>query len=442
LLVDGRRVERKQVDLPPQGEASVGFTHRFDKRGDHAIDVLVAGDRLEVDNHRWMVVPIRQSVRVLCINGRPSGERLRGAADYLAFALSPEDRRGQQGPVQVDVAAESALLERDLARYDCVFLCDVAQFTANESRVLAAYLAAGGNLVFFLGDQVLPERYNRELIGRKKDQRLLPAELDTVAEAAQYRLDPLDYRHPIVEPFRGRRQAGLLSIWVNRYFKLKLPEDSSARVVLATAGGDPLIVEEPIGRGRVVLVATSADLSWTPMPLWPSYVPLVQEILAWCLGSQLQQRNVEVKQPLEGSIPVTDGSGILTITQPDEASREIRLQSNGDYRTFSFAETMLGGIYEARAGSLKTPPQDPVARFAVNLDTAESDLAKLDEDELLEDVWPGTAVVYQTTFEDLDEPVAGPIVRKGHLHVDLLYVALALLLLETFLAWRFGYHTT
>ena len=28
----------------------------------------------------------------------------------------------------------------------------------------------------------------------------------------------------------------------------------------------PLVVEEPIHRGRVVLVATSADTSWTPLP--------------------------------------------------------------------------------------------------------------------------------------------------------------------------------
>ena len=57
-------------------------------------------------------------------------------------------------------------MDRNLAGYDCVFLCNVAQFTASEARVLDAYLQSGGNLVFFLGDQVLAEQYNRELGGR------------------------------------------------------------------------------------------------------------------------------------------------------------------------------------------------------------------------------------------------------------------------------------
>jgi hypothetical protein len=49
-----------------------------------------------------------------------------------------------------------ALLERNLALYDCVFLCDVAQFTEGEAQVLRAYLRSGGNLVFFDGDDLIP----------------------------------------------------------------------------------------------------------------------------------------------------------------------------------------------------------------------------------------------------------------------------------------------
>ncbi len=47
-----------------------------------------------------------------------------------------------------------------------------------------------------------------------------------------------------------------------------------------------------------LLVATSADVSWTPMPIWPSFVPIVQELLTWCVAGQLQQRNLEVGQTL------------------------------------------------------------------------------------------------------------------------------------------------
>ncbi len=108
---------------------------------------------------------MRQTIRALCIDGRPSGNAFRGAADYLAVALTPEGQPASRPLVQAEVAPESAIMDRNLGRYQCVLACNVAQFTASEARVLDAYLRSGGNLVFFLGDQVLPDRYNRELGG-------------------------------------------------------------------------------------------------------------------------------------------------------------------------------------------------------------------------------------------------------------------------------------
>ncbi len=276
--VDGGAAGEQSLDIPAGGEVSAAFQRRFQTPGDHTVEVRAEGDALETDNHRYLVVPVRKSLRVLCINGRPSGEPYQGATDYLAVALASKSGRGEQNRILVDVAAESALLERDLGGYDCVFLCDVAQFTASEARMLDAYLARGGNLVFFLGPQVSADRYNRELGGGAGRLPLLPARLGPVVEKQGFSLDPLGYRHTIVRSFEGNEKAGLLTTPVSKHYHLELFKNSAARVVVAAADGDPLIVAEPIRKGRVVLVATSADLSWTYMPLWPSYVPLVQEI--------------------------------------------------------------------------------------------------------------------------------------------------------------------
>jgi len=406
LLVDGRRIEQKQIDVPADGECSVDFSYRFEAPGDHAIEVRAPGDALEVDNRRFLVVPVRESLRVLCIDGRPSGTPFRGAADYLAVALAPQGADADRALVRAEVATESALLERSLSGYDCVFLCNVAQFTAGEARVLDTYLKGGGSLVFFLGDQVLADRYNRELgggagQGGAAGPNLLPARLGNVVDRSQFRLDPLDYRHPILQAFRGRGQAGLLTTPVLKHFKLDLPKDSPAKIVLATANGDPLIVEQPVHRGRVVLVATSADASWTAMPLWPSFVPLVQEIVAWCAGGQLQQRNIMVGEPLDAAI------------------------------------TAQSGIYTAPSG----PPLGRNQVYAVNVDTAESDLSQVDLDELRNDVWPGVPFAHHTSWQDTGGPAVGGPARGGaYLPVDILYLVLGLLFLETLLGWRFGYH--
>lgn len=437
LLVDGRRVAEQHVDLPPGGEAAAAFSYRFDAPGDHSLEIRTEGDALDIDNHRWIAVRVKPHLNVLCVNGRPSGERFGGATDFLFYALSPQAGETNRTLVHPEVVPESALLELDLSRYDCIFLANVAQFTSSEARVLETYLKRGGGLVFFLGDRVIADRYNRELGGGAGGAALLPARLEGIVKESQYRLDPLDYRHPIVQPFRGQERAGLLTSPVEAWFRLSVPEESPAKVALALSNGDPLVVEAPVHQGRVILVATSADTSWTKMPMWPSYVPLIQELLAYTIGGQAEQRNLEVGQPLGATVSTTAGDVPLVIQGPGGRSEPIRVQVEGDYGSWTYSDTSTSGMYAAEFG----PPLARTDWFAVNVNTAESDLAQLSADELRDEVWPDIPFVHQTTWEALDEQPATTVGRSAGLLKTLLYAVLGLLFFETFLAWRFGYHT-
>ena len=158
---------RSRSTFRPDGAATVGFSYRFDAPGDHAVEVRAAGRcpgrRQSPLSGRAGAAGDPRAVHRRAAVGRavPRRGRLPGRGAGAAGPTRPSMRL-----VQAEVAAESALLERNLGGYDCVFLCNVAQFTASEARVLDAYLQSGGSLVFFLGDQVLADRYNRELGGR------------------------------------------------------------------------------------------------------------------------------------------------------------------------------------------------------------------------------------------------------------------------------------
>ena len=437
FLVDGRRVDQQHVDLSPGTQSSVAFMHRFKSPGDHAVEVRLANDRLEVDDHRRLAVPVKQSTEVLLVDGSPSGGRFGGATDFLAFALAPGSDDLRPAVVRPHVVPESALLELDLSPYDAVFLANVAQFTASEARVLDAYLESGGSLVFFLGDRVMADRYNRQLASQQPGGiDLLPARLGAVVDETEFGLDPLEYRHPIVEAFKDRERTGLLTTPIYKHFQLIVPEQSPSKVVLATAGDDPLIVERPVHRGRVVLVATSADTAWTPMPMWPSYVPIVQELLAFSVSGRVSRRNLEVGQPLGESFstPLADAS--LYVQVPGGASEKVRLRTEGDATTWSFLDTLVSGLYTARFD----PPVLEAKTFAVNVDPAESDLSRITPEELREDVWPDVPFVVQTGWEGTDAGPTSPISRSSFLPKALLYAVLLLLLAETYFARRFGYH--
>ncbi|MBN2578483.1 MAG: VWA domain-containing protein [Pirellulales bacterium] len=467
LLVDGRKVEQKLIDVPPGPETAVDFTYRFIAPGDHAVEIHAPGDALEVDNRRWRIVPVRAALRVLCIDGRPSGGGIQGTADYVSLALAPQPS-GVPAPVKVEAAPESALLERELSHYDCVFLCNVAQFTDHEARLLDAYLQAGGNLVILPGDQLKPDRYNRVLgapqagkasvEGRwsmvenprrptTNDQRptnperirLLPARIDKLVPRDRYRLDPRGYRHPLLSAFRDHGEKALLTTPLFEYFKLDVPKDSSARVALAAAGGDPLIVEETIHRGRVVLLAIPIDEPGTPLPRWPSFLPLIQEILAFCVAGEAEQHNLRVGQPLVVRLPEATVGLDAELQTPDGRLIALTPETSSSAAAWRFTETWQSGIYELRFSD----PARGRRLYAVNVNPAEGNLAAVSPDRLRNDVWPGVACTIQTTWQDLDRPGATPSwAAPTGLQVELLYGVLCLLFFETLLAWRFGHHPT
>ena len=150
----------------------------------------------------------------------------------------------------------------------------------------------------------------------------------------------------------------------------------------------------------------------------------------------MQHRNVLVGRPLGGSLSSQATDIDLVMHTPDGRSEQLQLRGEGDYSGWSYSETTVSGMYTARFG----PPLSRDELFAVNVDTIESDLTKLTEEQLREDVWPGIPFLHQTTWKNPDEEPTARIGRGGTLSVGLLYAVLALLLAETFLARRFGYH--
>ena len=438
LLFDDRPLSEKTVYITAGYETSVAFTHRFETPGEHVVRVQLPDDPLPIDNTRQLSVPVRSSLRVLCISGKP------GAADHVAYALSPN--RSGDSPIQAELASESALLERDLAEYDCVFLCNVSRFGRDEAAVLSEYARHGGGLVFFLGDQVAPESYNRWLAGKFGDDdpegdgvvSLLPALLGDPVDSGRYRFDPRRYEHPIIDPFRGNR-GGLETTPIWKYFQLNVAVDSPARIALWMDSGDPAIVEHDIGRGRVFLIATAASsesvdrttnppTEWTVFSSWPSFPALVHEILATAVSGRFENRNVQVGQPLGSSVNSTAVGIPLMIHPPNEPEQRVRLELDGEVSSWTFGNTESSGIYRVEIGE----PVDATQLFSANIDARESNLARISGDDL-PPTWQRE--LETATHEASTAAISG---QGWHLYKYLLGAVVLLLLAETYLAWHLG----
>jgi hypothetical protein len=460
LWVDGRRSDKTTLDVPSHGQASGSFTYRFETPGEHGVEVRLAGDPLQVDNSRFLSVPVRPQLKVLCIDGRPASDVFASSTGYLVQALR-DDRDPNEGQIQAEVDTERALRDRNLEPFDAVFVCNVAQFNQEEAVALHKYVSRGGGLVFFLGERVQAENYNLWLGGGSAVPRVLPARLDPnvgVVSRDQLKLESeatflTPFEHEIVRLFEGRPDVKFAGSPINKWFKLRLVEDkkegvpeSRAQVALKFVNGDPAIVEERIGRGRSILVATSADQGplpdatspaheyWSYMPRLHNYLPFVRELLSAAVVGQFEKRNLTVGDALSGSTGLLGSNASVTIRTPWNSTEQAPVRSLDDHGQWQWSETEQRGVYTARVPGTETRD----IAFAVNVNTRESDLAKLSETDLSEDAWAGVKHTYLTSWQGLDDRPTVVGVQRQFVDTWLLAAVCALVLAETFLAWLFG----
>jgi hypothetical protein len=442
LLVDDKLVEQRAVDLNAGGETVELFAVPFAYAGEHQVLVRLQKDALPLDDTRWLAVPVKERIRVLCVSGGSSASGAGRATDYLELALAPAGGRPsaavpRRGQIEPTVINEGELQGFDPASYDCVFLCNVRMFTDREAQTLETYLKGGGGVVWCLGDQASAENYNQ--VFYRQGAGSLPARLgdrqgDPIQRESVFAFDPGDFSHPIVSAFQGNSDAGLESTQQYAYIRAALPPKGAARVALAFDTGDPAIVELPYGRGRSILVTTSVDERWGVWPLWPSFLPLIHEIVHFAVSRRWGDRQRLVGEPLTEIFPATAVDVDVAVGRPDGQTQVARVVPQDASNQFVYENTNESGVYEVNFAH-------PLARselFAVNVDPRESNLAKFVQEEIADELLPGVEFSYLTSWpgEELD-PADSPNAERGGLTRWMLYALLYLMLAEQMLAWDF-----
>ena len=136
-------------------------------RGPHVVTARLTGrDEIPGDDRADHVVMVRKAVRVVLVDGNPSGGFFERAAGHTALALAPVAalvKGGQAGkdflmdPVVVPAPEITGEL---LANADVVVLADVPRLPAAMAATLADRIAAGTGLLVLAGPRADPAFYN------------------------------------------------------------------------------------------------------------------------------------------------------------------------------------------------------------------------------------------------------------------------------------------
>jgi hypothetical protein len=430
LMVDGKTLDQRLLDLPRGSTTDVAFDMSFDQPGYREGTISLASDGLPVDDLFYFSVPVRKALRVLLIDGDPRTMLVASETFYLMNALNPE-RAYRPGPIQPRVVPIEEAERLRLDEFDVTVLANVRSLSANLRTRLLDFANQGGGLWWFLGDQVDPAVYNRDLFDTPT--RLLPARLGPRLDRPETHpvvLQHLAAGHPVLKPLGERGQDALAGVRVRRLFTTETASlPPTTRVLLALPDGRPLLLEGTAGQGRVLLLTSTGDVDWNELAVTTGYLPLIQTGVAYLARREAQERlatDARLPQPIIVKLSDRQKEALVTITDPQRKETRLFPQEQSGQIQTEYPDTRLPGFYHIRVG-----PE--VGLVAVNTPLEESDVASIQMDEVREK-FPG--IPFAFVEWERGHPVRPPQVEPTSLAGWFLIGLLALMLVEGVFANR------
>jgi len=235
-----------------------------------------------------------------------------------------------------------------LGEFSFVVVTDVGVLDGAQASALQTYLEAGGRALLAAGPRsaglgTLPItgevlRGNPQMGGQR-----------TVS------IGEVDVTHPALRGVDELRAATF-----ERY--LSVEPAAEDRVLMRLADGTPLLLERPLGAGRVLLFTSSLGREWNDLPVQPAFVPLMAGIANHLLGGAGFTSEADLGSTL--AVRALGFSGGQIFDPRGEAALGLGAGSDDVVLDqVGFYEVVGGGTTEL---------------VAVNFDPRESDLAPID----------------------------------------------------------------
>ncbi len=408
LWIDSETVAAAERDLAPGTPAVADFSFVPERPGDVVARVAVMGGPhgLGVDDVRWATVRARPPVDAVVVAPQ-------AAAALLRTALNPFDDAYKAGAgvrlTQPDRLPET--LASDDA--DVVILADCPALPRASVDALTSHVQGGGGVLVFLGDATDLAGL-AEVMGELTGSDIKLGDAVSVSADAALTLAEIDTTREPLAAFASPRAGDLAAM---RFTKARhVDAGPDADLLAEFDDGTPAIIQWRASAGRVVLVNTSADASWGDHIRSPAYVPLLHRLC----GHAARPARASITDAVAGeSHTMADAAEPvwqLSIQTPDGDEDEVRLAEEGVIPARSEV-----GAYAAAVG-------DDVARFAVNVDPAESDLRRLDHASVRQALAPATVAIVPASAS-VDE-LAGDLGRRADISWLLILGAIALMLFD------------
>jgi len=357
----------KEVDLPARQTTSVGFELPVPTNPEATLTLSTnPEDPYLTDNQYviWASQPPPINVLVMLPPGADplDAEELFFFEEAMAAASSHEWLTFSVLPAGVHT-----LNPTTLERTGAVFLPAGQTSSADLPwDVLAEFVENGGLLIASLGNDA-PRSLQRlrdanlsvgrylGLAGRSRDAR------------QRFHVGDIPSASPLSRVFSGDAARDLYLLTI--YQHARLDPAPEATTLLESETGDPLIISAPSGRGNVVVSTFPWHSRASDLPLRPSFLPLVREILGTAVSDNSAILRLATHQSLPASL-----SGTLTtdMTKPAAFYHQGRPVEVNVSRTESIPDSipsdrLVARLRSSNSSDASTIPSGQLAGGAISL---------------------------------------------------------------------------
>jgi hypothetical protein len=324
--------QSKTITIAPAASAEIDFSVPINLPGLYQGSVEVAADDgFPADNRRYLAFEARSADRLLLVDGEP-GSSVYGNETYyleMALRLALPGKSSAMTPYEPErLVLEGGTHLPELGPYRVVVLCNVAGPGENDLAQLRAFVNWGGRLLIFTGGKSQPAGYVPFV-----QAGLLPGAVEGASDVGLFRFQTWDKEHPIFRPFDDPQQGDLRRVTFRKITRVK--PTAEAKILAADSNGHPLILEKPLGRGKVLLFASAADRDWGDWPQSRLYVPLVLQIFGY-LTERLpenQRIHAEIAGPGTDKPPgVARDKSVVLVRNIDPRESRIERYSPAQFR--------------------------------------------------------------------------------------------------------------
>jgi hypothetical protein len=388
LAADGRTLTRGFSSLPAHGSERKTLAATFPSGQRSSGSLRLAPDALPDDDTLPFVLAVPREIEVLLVDGAPSPIRYQDEAYFAQEALE-----AGASPVHTRTVDPDAFVPADLDGRDVVFLLGVRAVSPAAAGALGRFVQGGGGLFIALGDRSDADTLDSRL------GKLLPMPLRLVKtaappprEASEARsgeenaltgstpahFAQIDQSSPIFSLFGPAVSASLLDVRIYRYFLVD-PQGSTARVLASYDDGAPALIEGRSGSGRILLFTSSVAREWSDWPIRASFVPALQQIAKVLSGTAEQRADPATVIGHRRVLSVVSGKRPVSVVAPSGVELPLEMTS----AEASVALPTEVGIYHVQVrGQGGAVTDAPELAFPVVFDSRESDLARLEPQEL------------------------------------------------------------